>query len=1203
VALDGAGNLYVVDSDYTDVYKIDMAAPPLLAFNDTALGWTSSDSPQTITYANIGNQPLTLSALSYATDFPEASPSPSGACTGSTALAANAGCKLSIDFTPITAQSSYPQTLSEYASLTSDAINVTGAQQISLAGSVMQPAVRLALTSSLNPTWVGGAAPTFSVTITIPSSTMPAPGGTVSFFDPGPTDHNTTPICDSIAFTAVSGSTTTWTASCTPSSDYQTNYFQSGVNPIFVDYSGDTYYTGGRSNTVNEYVAATAPPTGNFNDTSIGSANVGSSVTCLPLTIAFNTTETLGGIQVLTGGASNGDFSQGTSCAAPSGSLKSASARPMGATGSGAALCAVGTQYSQGDSCVVNVNFTPSFAGARYGAVLLTDTSTPANIIGTGYLEGTGIGSQTIFTVPTEVSSKSRLTDVRSAQSLTALTPLGTNIVSENVALLPGSQSTIGSGWFAPQGVAVDGANNVYIADPENSLVVKETYSKTNGVVSYTSSNLPPPSVDGGSWGNPTGVAVDGAGNVYVADSDHANVVMETLQPDGSYAASIIDNVTHWSAPAGIAVDGAGNVYVADNGNGGFVIKETLSDGVYMSSTVDNQHFDCPSGLAVDGLGNIFVTDRCNSAVAKETLQSDGSYTIGQIGSGWGYPIGIAVDDNSNVYIADPEMGEVVMEALSNGKYTATQIGEFATPYGLALTPSGNLIVADAGENIGGVEVRSGNTLVATARFIQKDLASPGSSAASVYFLDFADPPVLSFATTAYQATSTDSPQTVVVDNFGNAQLNFSALAYPSDFTEASGVTTDCTATSQVAANGSCMLSIAFTPVALSTTSLSTLLSENVSLTTNALNTTDAQQVAVSGTETQSELEAATPVFSTPSGILTSAQTTIYLTDATSGAAIRYTTDGSTPSASSTLYTTAGIVVSSSETIKAIAIATNYNNSAVASATYTINIPSNPTAATPTFSPAAGSYTSAQTVYLSDTTSGAVLYYTTDDSTPSPSSTLYTTAGIVVSSSETIKAIAVASDYNNSAVATAAYTINSSTSTGDFTISASDATFTVEPGGSGVYTLTVTPANGASTFPATVNFSVSGLPPGATVTFSPASIATGAGTTTVTMTIYNAQLAAANHPSAGGSLVTRLAPLSLALLLLPFAGLLRKSGKRLSRLFTVLLLLCAGAALAGLNGCGTDAGFFGHAQKTYTVTVTATMGTVSHTSNVTITVE
>jgi len=1288
VALDGAGNLYVVDSDYTDVYKIDLADPPLLAFNDTALGWTSSDSPQTITYANIGNQPLTLSALSYATDFPEASPSPSGACTGSTALAANAGCTLSIDFTPITAQSRYPQTLSEYASLTSDAINVTGAQQISLAGSVMQPAVRLALTSSLNPTWVGGAAPTFSVTITIPSSTMPAPGGTVSFFDPGPKDNNTTPICDSIAFTAVSGSTTTWTASCTPSSDYQTNYFQSGVNPIFVDYSGDTYYTGGRSNTVNEYVAATAPPTGNFNDTSIGSANVGSSVTCLPLTIAFNTTETLGGIQVLTGGVSNGDFSQGTSCAAPSGSLKSASARPMGATGSGAALCAVGTQYSQGDSCVVNVNFTPSFAGTRYGAVLLTDTSTPANIIGTGYLEGTGIGSQTIFTVPTEVSSKSRLTDVRSAQSLTALTPLGTNIVSENVALLPGSQSTIGSGWFAPQGVAVDGANNVYIADPENSLVVKETYSKTNGVVSYTSSNLPPPSVDGGSWGNPTGVAVDGAGNVYVADSDHANVVMETLQPDGSYAASIIDNVTHWSAPAGIAVDGAGNVYVADNGNGGFVIKETLSDGVYMSSTVDNQHFDCPSGLAVDGLGNIFVTDRCNSAVAKETLQSDGSYTIGQIGSGWGYPIGIAVDDNSNVYIADPEMGEVVMEALSNGKYTPTQIGDFGTPYGLALTPSGNLIVADAGENIGGVEVRSGNTLVAAARFIQKDLASPGSSAASVYFLDFADPPVLSFATTAYQATSTDSPQTVVVDNFGNAQLNFSALAYPSDFTEASGVTTDCTATSQVAANGSCMLSIAFTPVALSTTSLSTLLSENVSLTTNALNTTDAQQVAVSGTETQSELEAATPVFSTPSGILTSAQTTIYLTDATSGAAIRYTTDGSTPSASSTLYTTAGIVVSSSETIKAIAIATNYNNSAVATAAYTINIPSNPTAATPTFSPAAGSYTSAQTVYLSDTTSGAVLYYTTDgstpspsstlyttagivvsssetikaiaiatnynnsavataaytinipsnptaatptfspaagsytsaqtvylsdttsgavlyyttdDSTPSPSSTLYTTAGIVVSSSETIKAIAVASDYNNSAVATAAYTINSSTSTGDFTISASDATFTVEPGGSGVYTLTVTPANGASTFPATVNFSVSGLPPGATVTFSPASIATGAGTTTVTMTIYNAQLAAANHPSAGGSLVTRLAPLSLALLLLPFAGLLRKSGKRLSRLFTVLLLL--GAALAGLNGCGTGAGFFGHAQKTYTVTVTATMGTVSHTSNVTITVE
>ncbi|MDR3726477.1 MAG: chitobiase/beta-hexosaminidase C-terminal domain-containing protein [Terracidiphilus sp.] len=163
--------------------------------------------------------------------------------------------------------------------------------------------------------------------------------------------------------------------------------------------------------------------------------------------------------------------------------------------------------------------------------------------------------------------------------------------------------------------------------------------------------------------------------------------------------------------------------------------------------------------------------------------------------------------------------------------------------------------------------------------------------------------------------------------------------------------------------------------------------------------------------------QAATPSFSLSAGTYTSAQS-VTLTDSTSGAAIYYTTNGSTPTANSTLYTGA-ITVSSTETIEAIAIASGYTNSAVASATYTITLP---VAATPAFSPAGGTYTSAQTVTLSDTTSGATIYYTTNGSTPTASSSLYTGA-IAVSSTETIEAIAVASGYNNSAVATATYTV------------------------------------------------------------------------------------------------------------------------------------------------------------------------------------
>ena len=125
------------------------------------------------------------------------------------------------------------------------------------------------------------------------------------------------------------------------------------------------------------------------------------------------------------------------------------------------------------------------------------------------------------------------------------------------------------------------------------------------------------------------------------------------------------------------------------------------------------------------------------------------------------------------------------------------------------------------------------------------------------------------------------------------------------------------------------------------------------------------------------------------------------------------------PTASSTAYS-GPITVSSTETLEAIATASGYSTSAVASATYTINLPA---AATPTFSLAAGTYTSAQTVTISDTTSGATIYYTTNGTTPTTSSTQYTGA-IAVSSTETIEAIAIASGYSSSAVASATYTIN-----------------------------------------------------------------------------------------------------------------------------------------------------------------------------------
>jgi len=172
----------------------------------------------------------------------------------------------------------------------------------------------------------------------------------------------------------------------------------------------------------------------------------------------------------------------------------------------------------------------------------------------------------------------------------------------------------------------------------------------------------------------------------------------------------------------------------------------------------------------------------------------------------------------------------------------------------------------------------------------------------------------------------------------------------------------------------------------------------------------------------------------------------------------------------------------------------------------------------------------------------------------------------------------------------------------DFTVTATKSTATVVPGKSAEFTFTFSPVSPATSFPAAITLAVSGLPDGATYSFSPATIASGASSTAVTLNIQMPLTSAKARP-ADGSLLSHLAPFSLALLLLPLVGRLRRAGRRLSRILSILLLFGAGfAVMAGLNGCSSG-GFFGQAQKSYTVTVTATSGTLSHSTNVTLTVE
>jgi subtilase family serine protease len=157
----------------------------------------------------------------------------------------------------------------------------------------------------------------------------------------------------------------------------------------------------------------------------------------------------------------------------------------------------------------------------------------------------------------------------------------------------------------------------------------------------------------------------------------------------------------------------------------------------------------------------------------------------------------------------------------------------------------------------------------------------------------------------------------------------------------------------------------------------------------------------------------------TPFGGTFSSAQSVTLSDTQSGATIYYTTDGSVPTTSSTQYT-GKITVSTSETITAIAAAAGYVNSASTFAVFTIGQP----APTPSISPTGGTFPSAQTVTITDPTTNASIYYTTDGTAPTSNSTLYT-APITVSTSETITAIAVVSGYTNSASVSAVFTIYS----------------------------------------------------------------------------------------------------------------------------------------------------------------------------------
>jgi sugar lactone lactonase YvrE len=184
--------------------------------------------------------------------------------------------------------------------------------------------------------------------------------------------------------------------------------------------------------------------------------------------------------------------------------------------------------------------------------------------------------------------------------------------------------------FYHPYGVTVDSVGNIYVADRSNDTIRKVT--PAGMVTTLAGSAGAYGSADGtgsaAQFNDPSGVAVDSVGNIYVADkSNHtirrvtpAGMVTTLAGSAGSYgSADGTGSVARFRYPCGVAVDSAGNVYVADTYNhtirkvtpAGMVTTLAGSAGSYGSAdgTGSAAQFDHPSGVAVDSAGNIFVAD------------------------------------------------------------------------------------------------------------------------------------------------------------------------------------------------------------------------------------------------------------------------------------------------------------------------------------------------------------------------------------------------------------------------------------------------------------------------------------------------------------------------------------------------------------------------------------------------------------------
>jgi sugar lactone lactonase YvrE len=551
------------------------------------------------------------------------------------------------------------------------------------------------------------------------------------------------------------------------------------------------------------------------------------------ITVTATVAGTVSSVEVLTLGSASGDFTAGT----------------------GSSNCA-SASLAVGGKCTQSVTFTPATPGLRLGAVVLVGTVNGVNtVLGTTYLSGTGQGGLGVLVTGNVLPVAGQL-------------GLFTAVDDGQLA----TQAEL----YLPGGAVLDGAGNLYIADTghnrirmvcasQTSATIVGTGSKCTGagvIVTIAGNGDPTFSGDGGPAANatvssPESVALDGAGNLYIADSG-SNVVRMIGVATGVIT-TVVGNFNNiacvaktdslgdgcpatqatLSQPRSIAFDAGGNIYVSDSGDnvvrmvsaatGVITTVAGNSSGSVCSARTDPVGDGCPAtqaalslpqGVALDGSGNLFIADTNNQRV-REVEAVGGAITAASTivtlaGNGstgatactappvaatsavvWA-PSGVAVDAAGNVYIAETQNAAVRKVSAATG-IISTLVQTDCGSYYFSGQFKPQVLYGPTGLYLDGKgDLYIADTLDMLIREVQGNFVA------------------IDLPTPLFQGqTSPTQPQTV--ENGGNAPLDLASITVetlptPPDAEVDTTVTNSCANGQTLSENSDCEIGAVFAP-------------------------------------------------------------------------------------------------------------------------------------------------------------------------------------------------------------------------------------------------------------------------------------------------------------------------------------------------------------------------------------------------------